>query len=405
MRRAELIGFLCLVFVACAGVLWVVTTPQVGVQEPSESNGQIRAPPVAVSGRAAPSSVAYGRKVGEVQPLVATVPTAAMLTAKSASQAPPTTVAGPAGPVGKASASAWTAVDASRPTRGPGVSLARQDEVLGNAAIAKALREGVAFAAVRTGAAEVDLVRDHILKKNTYSSANAPHINSGIYPETQEGFVEFAQIYLGAIRALNPPDMYFSYSTLVDREDLFLPMVHPGVPIYKHRGLEPFYFGDSGWSRELKGKHVLVVHPFMASIKCQLKRRDKLFPSDPSYLEGSTFSFYKMPMALGPTPHGSWKETLEVAMAGIDAIGDFDVALIAAGAYALPLAVHCRSRVGESAQPSLTLPCCTTLPAELPLTLAISRSHIPRARLALSSAEALSSSLGSRASAGTVMTR
>merc|ERR1712167_183740 len=45
--------------------------------------------------------------------------------------------------------------------------------------------------------------------------------------------------------------------------------------------------------------------------------------------------------------HGSYMDTLSTVKEEIDAEGLFDVAIIAAGAYAMPLAMHCK--VGHNA--------------------------------------------------------
>jgi len=44
----------------------------------------------------------------------------------------------------------------------------------------------------------------------------------------------------------------------------------------QHRALEPFYFA-SPWSAELKGKRVLVVHPFKDTIEAQYAKRQQLW--------------------------------------------------------------------------------------------------------------------------------
>jgi hypothetical protein len=48
-------------------------------------------------------------------------------------------------------------------------------------------------------------------------------------------------------------------------------------------------------------------------------------------------------------PHRDWNETLHATMRLVDQVGHFDIALIAAGSYGLPLAVYCKSVKGASA--------------------------------------------------------
>ena len=57
-----------------------------------------------------------------------------------------------------------------------------------------------------------------------------------------------------------------------------------------------------------------------------------------------------MPQCLGgQTPHNSYVETLKSVQQVIDGIEFFDIAIIAAGAYAMPLAVYCKLRRNASA--------------------------------------------------------
>jgi hypothetical protein len=109
-------------------------------------------------------------------------------------------------------------------------------------------------------------------------------------------------------------------------------------------GLEPYYFDDP-WSASLKGRKVLVVSPFSASIAAQYQRRDKIWPNglvpdmELSYL---TFPHSK---ALADNNYSSWREIYESFCNEMEAL-DFDVALIGAGAASLPLAVHAK-RLGR----------------------------------------------------------
>ena len=115
----------------------------------------------------------------------------------------------------------------------------------------------------------------------------------------------------------------------------------------KNRGLEPFYFEDP-WSKRLAGKTVLIIHNFISSIKCQLKRSAALFPDRP-VLPSFRAKFVHMPQCLGKKrPHGSWIETLDAVKRMVDRAAPFDVAIIAAGSYAIPLAVHCKGVLSAS---------------------------------------------------------
>lgn len=112
--------------------------------------------------------------------------------------------------------------------------------------------------------------------------------------------------------------------------------------------LEPWYAKEP-WTRALKGKKVLIVHPFEESIKSQLKNRDKLFVH-PDMLPECEFKTLKAVQTSGGQKDerfGDWFEALQYMCGEIDKI-DYDIALIGCGAYGFPLAAHCK-KTGKQA--------------------------------------------------------
>lgn len=111
--------------------------------------------------------------------------------------------------------------------------------------------------------------------------------------------------------------------------------------------LEPYLHADP-WSEALAGRRVLVIHPFAASIQRQYQKRRLLF-SDPRVLP--EFELLALPavQTIGRSDQrfGSWFEALEFMEEEVARL-DFDVAIIGAGAYGLPLGAHCK-RLGRKA--------------------------------------------------------
>jgi len=103
--------------------------------------------------------------------------------------------------------------------------------------------------------------------------------------------------------------------------------------------LEPF-FSETPWTRALAGKTVLIVHPFAEDIIRQYSNREKLFPKMeilPEFTLKTYIPFFK---GLGRNPaESNWFANLEQMKEEISVL-NFDVALIAAGAYGFPLAAH-----------------------------------------------------------------
>lgn len=111
--------------------------------------------------------------------------------------------------------------------------------------------------------------------------------------------------------------------------------------------LEPFIF-DTPWSWALKGKTVLLIHPFEATIRHQYTKRDRLF-QDIRVLPEFTLKTYKTVQSLAgnSTRFPTWFDALDHMCREISAI-DFDIAIIGAGAYGMSLAAHVK-RMGKKA--------------------------------------------------------
>lgn len=102
---------------------------------------------------------------------------------------------------------------------------------------------------------------------------------------------------------------------------------------------------DNPWTKALEGKKVLVVHPFVETIKSQYARRKLLFPDNPNILPVFELKVLKAVQTLGYEDPNfkDWFEALEYMEQEIDKI-DYDVCLLGCGAYGFPLAAHCKRR-------------------------------------------------------------
>lgn len=104
------------------------------------------------------------------------------------------------------------------------------------------------------------------------------------------------------------------------------------------------------WSLALKGKKVLVIHPFEESIKEQYKKHELLFDNK-NILPDFQLITMKPVQSLADNkdnlPYQTWFDALDAMKKQIDAI-DFDIAIIGAGAYGIFLAHHCK-KIGKKA--------------------------------------------------------
>ena len=112
----------------------------------------------------------------------------------------------------------------------------------------------------------------------------------------------------------------------------------------------PFMF-RTPWTKALKGKRVLVVHPFVESIRYQYKHnRTKLWSNPdvlPEFKELVTLKAVQSVADAKEQPYKNWFEALKYMEDEISKL-DFDVAIIGCGAYGMCLAAHVK-RMGKVA--------------------------------------------------------
>jgi hypothetical protein len=112
----------------------------------------------------------------------------------------------------------------------------------------------------------------------------------------------------------------------------------PNTKVVQLADLEPYYHINP-WSEVLQDKVVLVIHPFEESIRCQYAKREILF-NDPRILPKFQLKTLKAVQSIaGNNPAGftNWFSALDWMCEKIQDI-QFDIAIIGAGAYGLPLA-------------------------------------------------------------------
>ena len=167
--------------------------------------------------------------------------------------------------------------------------------------------------------------------------------SSGIFPATQKQFREFANIYAEAIGAADLT-VYWGHILC---EKYILDKYVPSAKLLPSRALEPFGFNEP-WTRALKGKKVLVIHPFEKTILRQFENRDKLF-KNPDILPEFELKTVKAVQSLAEQDCGfeNWTQALESMKSEIEKV-DFDIALLGCGAYAIPLIAHCK-KLGKKA--------------------------------------------------------
>jgi len=163
-------------------------------------------------------------------------------------------------------------------------------------------------------------------------------LNSGVYPQTEDTFDRFAPLYLDAVAHC---DALASWDVAGEAEILarFGHNTTLGLLYSLDACLSPH-----PWTSALRNKKVLVLSPFTESIRAQCARRETLW-DNPETLPAFELLTIKTPFSAGlvPPQDADWFAATERLKNEMDQL-DYDVALIGAGAFSLPLAAHAKSR-------------------------------------------------------------
>lgn len=162
--------------------------------------------------------------------------------------------------------------------------------------------------------------------------------NAGFYPIDENSVIQFCKLLIDDAKEV---DIIASWlngeKALLNNDVKYIPLAM----------LNPIK-SPNPWSFYLKDKRVLVIHPFAETINKQYKIKEHLFENS-KILPEFTLITYKAVQSIGGSNHKfkCWFDALNYMKNDINKI-DFDIALIACGAYGFPLAAHIK-RIGKKA--------------------------------------------------------
>jgi hypothetical protein len=162
---------------------------------------------------------------------------------------------------------------------------------------------------------------------------------------------QFCHVYVDAMKELDFAGLwnFMEQGVRAEAEIIVRQRYFPGATISYLFAIGSYLFARP-WSSALRGKRVLVVHPFEKSIRSQDERRASLFPGQDVLPEFASLDVVRAVQSIAgnkPPAFATWFEALD-HMKGEVSQRDFDIALIGAGAYGLPLAAHVK-RMGKMA--------------------------------------------------------
>lgn len=218
----------------------------------------------------------------------------------------------------------------------------------GNKIIRELIETGNTFVAGRFGTVElacvVNYLENQLRGAKTYKDKirTPMQCNAGFFPCNDTMLDDFAKLMLESLKHV---DVMAAWN--VNMEDYVISKhANPSVKLVEFNTIFPLI--KNPWMKALKGKKVLVIHPYKDSIISQYAKRHNLF-SDRDILPDFELEVIQAVQSIAGsrTDFPTWFDAYKY-MCDEMTTKQFDVVLIGAGAYGLPLAVFAK-KIGKQA--------------------------------------------------------
>jgi hypothetical protein len=206
------------------------------------------------------------------------------------------------------------------------------------------IASGVPFAAGKIGSTEQEAVNQFMKRRSRSGSPSYPYdvahrlfANAGVFPKSDYAFDIFCDVFVEALSQMDIMAVWYNPGEL-----RVLKTYCPNAKLATLTSLEPYYHLDP-WTRTLHNKKILIIHPFEQSIRSQYQMRTSIWP-DSLVLPDFKLLTLKVPLspAIQEPQFESWIDTFNWLKRQINQ-KEFDISLVGAGAYSLPLASYIKS--------------------------------------------------------------
>lgn len=168
--------------------------------------------------------------------------------------------------------------------------------------------------------------------------------NAGFFPITDSSLSQFSEMMINDSRDM---DILAVFQDTIRGVPFVKPYLKNDIKLIPLVSFDSFLF-NIPWTKCLKGRKVLVVHPYAKLIEQQYLKREYLF-SNPDVLPDFEIRTIQAVQSIGGVNHGfkDWFEALEWMKEEMDK-APYDIVLIGCGAYGFPLAAYAK-RSGHKA--------------------------------------------------------
>lgn len=167
------------------------------------------------------------------------------------------------------------------------------------------------------------------------------YTNAGVFPNLPEAFSDFGRAMVDTLPDMDGIAVWYNRG-----EAKVIKSLSPQAKLVYLSCIEP-HLWDNPWINLCEGKRVLAISPFAKTIEHQHQHLSEVWQKKPAMAVPYEIATIETPLcaALVESPYASWQAGLDQLKAQMSAI-DFDIAIIGAGAWSLPLAVHAK-RIGK----------------------------------------------------------
>lgn len=205
--------------------------------------------------------------------------------------------------------------------------------------IEQKILDGKPFLFARWGSVEGDIVYGDRVGMLTEAETCALKNNAGFWPLNKTSIHNFSKIYANSAREI---DILCAGFWLTKIEECY-GWYSPGALLVSSIMKSPFW-PEVSWTGVLRGKTVLVIHPFAKLMEKQYLKRDYLFATQDILPKMNLKAYQAVQSMGGNSNYISWFDALKKMEDDISKI-EFDVALIGCGAYGMPLGAFIKSKL------------------------------------------------------------
>lgn len=212
--------------------------------------------------------------------------------------------------------------------------------------ISEKIRSGEPFMVARFGNTELSVITS-VLKRRLFGNTFEIQERfdkwfyrlvegAGFFPKEELLAELFTDLMLESCKSVDLLAMWHC-----QMDDFIITEYMPEVSLSYLNFLEPWRYTKEPWTAALKGKKVLVIHPFEESIQEQYIKRERLFPGTDILPEFELKTLKAVQTLAGERDERfkTWFEALDYMYHKAMNM-EFDIAIIGCGAYGFPLAAR-----------------------------------------------------------------